>query len=134
MDSFMNLSGRGLICRFALVYCTLISLHMCFSLPTNSVTMVRNNNCYNINVRHDSQMYASPSDDEYDERRKDLDRKIREMEEQQQKMAEMMKLMSSREATQLRSRIVSTGTKNTKSKICDGSPSIFSTAQGDDIR
>ena len=29
--------------------------------------MVRNNNCYNINVRHDSQMYASPSDDEYDE-------------------------------------------------------------------
>lgn len=99
MDSFLLVSGSGMIHRCALICCTLLSLHFSLSLPTNRIVGIRNNNCWNMISHRSSRLSVAPSDDD-DAKRIDLGKKIREMEEQQQKIAEMMELLASRESRQ----------------------------------
>lgn len=112
MDNFIiQALGSGLICRLALVCCTLLqSLQISFALPTNSIIGIRNSNCWSVITQYDPRIFSTSSDGDYDSKRIDLDKKIREMEEQQRKIAEMMELMTSREGRQQRS-------DSTKSRI-----------------
>lgn len=97
----MRVPGSRRRCIFALIWCFLQSQHLTtFSLSTNSIDRVQNSNSGNVVTNYDFRLFAGPSDEDYDAQRNDLDKKIRQMEEQQQKIAEMMESLTSRETKQ----------------------------------
>ncbi|CAJ1967029.1 unnamed protein product [Cylindrotheca closterium] len=61
---------------------------------------IQNSNPGNVITNYGFRIFAARSDAEYDAQKNDLDKKIREMEEQQRKIAEMMESLTSRETRQ----------------------------------
>mmetsp|Transcript_33876 Transcript_33876/g.82134 ORF Transcript_33876/g.82134 Transcript_33876/m.82134 type:complete len:627 (+) Transcript_33876:64-1944(+) len=100
MDRYILSLGSRRSCIFALICCFLQSLDLTSSLPTSSISRIQISNSANAITDYGFRLFTAPSDEDYDAQRSELDKKIREMEEQHRKMAEMMESLTSTETRQ----------------------------------